>query len=54
MFKSTDNYIASNELTLAVNAAIALEKPLLIKGEPGTGKTQLAEELARSLNCKLY
>lgn len=54
MFKSTDNYIASNELTLAVNAAIALEKPLLIKGEPCTGKTQLAEELARSLNCKLY
>jgi MoxR-like ATPase len=54
MFKSTQNYIASNELTLAVNAAIALEKPLLIKGEPGTGKTQLAEELARSLNCKLY
>ena len=54
MFKSTSNYIASNDLTLAVNAAIALEKPLLIKGEPGTGKTQLAEELARSLNCKLY
>jgi MoxR-like ATPase len=54
MFKSTQNYIASNELTLAVNAAIALEKPLLIKGEPGTGKTQLAEELALSLNCKLY
>ncbi len=54
MFKSTQNYIASNDLTLAVNAAIALEKPLLIKGEPGTGKTQLAEELACSLNCKLY
>lgn len=54
MFKSTDNYIASDELTMAVNAAITLEKPLLIKGEPGTGKTQLAEELARSLNCKLY
>ncbi len=54
MFKSTDNYIASNDLTMAVNAAIALEKPLLIKGEPGTGKTQLAEELAKSLNCKLY
>ena len=54
MFKSTDNYIASDDLTMAVNAAIALEKPLLIKGEPGTGKTQLAEELARSLNCKLY
>lgn len=54
MFKSTDNYIASEDLGLAVNAAIALEKPLLIKGEPGTGKTQLAEELAKSLNCKLY
>jgi MoxR-like ATPase len=54
MFKSTDNYIASDDLTMAVNAAITLEKPLLIKGEPGTGKTQLAEELAKSLNCKLY
>ncbi|WOT06905.1 AAA family ATPase [Shewanella youngdeokensis] len=54
MFKSTNNYIASDDLTMAVNAAIALEKPLLIKGEPGTGKTQLAEELAASLNCKLY
>ena len=54
MFKSTESYIASDELRLAVNAAITLEKPLLIKGEPGTGKTQLAEELAKSLNCKLY
>jgi MoxR-like ATPase len=54
MFNSTENYIASDELRLAVNAAIMLEKPLLIKGEPGTGKTQLAEELAKSLNCKLY
>ncbi len=54
MFNSTENYIASDELRLAVNAAITLEKPLLIKGEPGTGKTQLAEELAKSLNCKLY
>ena len=54
MFNSTENYIASDELKLAVNAAITLEKPLLIKGEPGTGKTQLAEELAKSLNCKLY
>lgn len=54
MFKSTENYIATDELSMAVNAAISLEKPLLIKGEPGTGKTQLAEELAKSLNCKLY
>jgi MoxR-like ATPase len=54
MFNSTDNYIASDDLRLAVNAAISLEKPLLIKGEPGTGKTQLAEELAKSLGCKLF
>ncbi|QPG04416.1 MoxR family ATPase [Salinimonas marina] len=52
-FSSTDNYIASDELQLAVNAAITLEKPLLIKGEPGTGKTLLAEELAASLNTEL-
>ncbi|TKB45773.1 AAA family ATPase [Thalassotalea mangrovi] len=54
VFKGTQNYIASQELQLAVNAAIALEKPLLIKGEPGTGKTMLAEELATSLNCELF
>jgi len=54
MFNSTENYIASDDLKLAVNAAITLEKPLLIKGEPGTGKAQLAEELAKSLNCKLF
>lgn len=52
-FNGTENYIASKELQLAVNAAITLEKPLLIKGEPGTGKTMLAEELARSLNVPL-
>ncbi|EAW28897.1 MULTISPECIES: AAA family ATPase [Pseudoalteromonas] len=52
-FNSTDNYIASSSLKQAVNAAIMLEKPLLIKGEPGTGKTMLAEELAKSLNTEL-
>ena len=52
-FSSTENYIASDELQLAVNAAITLQKPLLIKGEPGTGKTLLAEELAASLNTEL-
>lgn len=52
-FNSTDNYIASNSLKQAVNAAILLEKPLLIKGEPGTGKTMLAEELAKSLDTTL-
>lgn len=52
-FVSTDNYIVSDELALAVNAAVTLEKPLLIKGEPGTGKTRLAEELAESLGTEL-
>ena len=52
-FNSTDDYIASSSLKQAVNAAIMLEKPLLIKGEPGTGKTMLAEELAKSLNTEL-
>ena len=52
-FKGTSEYIASKELQLAVNAAIALERPLLIKGEPGTGKTMLAEQLAASLDTEL-
>lgn len=52
-FKGTSNYIASDDLQLAVNAAIHLERPLLIKGEPGTGKTMLAEELAESLGTEL-
>ncbi|MBB5208070.1 AAA family ATPase [Chiayiivirga flava] len=52
-FAGTDRYVASDELTLAVNAAITLQRPLLIKGEPGTGKTLLAEELARGLGAPL-
>ena len=46
-FASTDNYIASEELIEAVNSSVILEKPLLVKGEPGTGKTKLAQEIAR-------
>ncbi len=52
-FKSTANYIASRDLEVAVNAAVALQRPLLIKGEPGTGKTVLAQEVATSLGCRL-
>ena len=52
-FKGTDNYISTDDLSMAVNAAIELEKPLLIKGEPGTGKTMLAEEVAASLGMPL-
>ncbi len=52
-FSGTDNYVATDELALAVNAAITLERPLLIKGEPGTGKTMLAEEVAKSLEKSL-
>ena len=48
-FKGTDTYVATQELQIAVNAAIHLEKPLLIKGEPGTGKTLLAHEIAKAL-----
>ncbi|MEJ6790957.1 MoxR family ATPase [Brevundimonas sp. BR2-1] len=52
-FEGTSNYIATDDLKIAVNAAIALERPLLIKGEPGTGKTVLAYEIARALNAPL-
>ena len=52
-FEGTDNYVATEDLKVAVNAAIALERPLLIKGEPGTGKTVLAYEIAKALNAPL-
>ncbi len=52
-FQGTDKYVATAELRMAVNAAIALERPLLIKGEPGTGKTRLAEEIAAGLGLEL-
>ncbi len=52
-FSSTNQYIATDELIEAVNASITLEKPLLIKGEPGTGKTKLAEEIALKFNTDL-
>ena len=52
-FEGTDNYVATNDLKMAVNAAITLERPLLIKGEPGTGKTVLAHEIAKALGAPL-
>ncbi|WP_421989202.1 AAA family ATPase [Roseococcus sp.] len=52
-FASTERYIAPRELEVAVNAAVALQRPLLVKGEPGTGKTVLAQEIARSLGLPL-
>ena len=52
-FTGTENYIASRELQIAVNAAVLLEKPLLVKGEPGTGKTLLAHEIADAMKKKI-
>ena len=52
-FEGTGNYVATQDLKMAVNAAITLERPLLIKGEPGTGKTVLANEIAESLGAPL-
>jgi len=52
-FRSTDSYVAAEDLAVAVNAAVALERPLLVKGEPGTGKTELARQVAQSLGLPL-
>ncbi len=52
-FGSTETYIATEDLTLAVNAAVTLDRPLLVKGEPGTGKTELARQVARALGMEL-
>jgi MoxR-like ATPase len=53
-FEGTDSYVATDDLMMAVNAAITLERPLLIKGEPGTGKTMLALEVAKALQRPLF
>jgi MoxR-like ATPase len=52
-FKGTDEYVATDDLRMAVNAAVTLKRPLLIKGEPGTGKTMLAEQVAQAMGMKL-
>src|ERR1700741_1108102 len=52
-FEGTSNYVATDDLTIAVNAAVVLERPLLVKGEPGTGKTVLAREVATALSTPL-
>ncbi|TWI34944.1 AAA family ATPase [Paracoccus sulfuroxidans] len=52
-FSSTETYVAPPDLAMAVNAAITLERPLLVKGEPGTGKTELARQVAASLNLPM-
>ena len=52
-FTGTDSYVATEDLMVAVNAAITLQRPLLVKGEPGTGKTVLAHEVAKALDRPL-
>ncbi|MDP9141315.1 MAG: MoxR family ATPase [Pseudomonadota bacterium] len=53
-FEGTQNYVATDDLMMAVNAAVTLQRPLLVKGEPGTGKTQLAREIATALDRPFY
>jgi MoxR-like ATPase len=53
-FEGTENYVATDDLTMAVNAAVTLQRPLLVKGEPGTGKTQLAIEVSKALKRPYY
>ena len=52
-FQGTESYVATDDLTIAVNAAVTLERPLLVKGEPGTGKTELAKQIASSLGLRM-
>jgi MoxR-like ATPase len=52
-FQGTDSYVTTDDLTVAVNAAVTLERPLLVKGEPGTGKTELARQVAQALDMDL-
>ena len=52
-FEGSDSYVATEDLTVAVNAAVTLERPLLVKGEPGTGKTELARQVAGSLGLPI-
>ena len=52
-FQGTDAYVATDDLTIAVNAAVTLERPLLVKGEPGTGKTELAKQVAEGLGLRM-
>ena len=52
-FQGTQDYVATDDLTIAVNAAVTLERPLLVKGEPGTGKTELARQVAQALGLEM-
>ena len=52
-FEGTSSYVATDDLKVAVNAAVALRRPLLVKGEPGTGKTVLAHEIAKAIDAPL-